>query len=229
MRIASLLPSATEIVCALGLEESLVAVTHECDYPASVRGKPVVTASVLSGTDSSRSIDRHIKRLLHQGSGIYRLDADVQLVSLEPESLEDVLTHIRLVGRLCGREQQAEELVSALRDRVRRVEERVHERPRRRVACLEWIEPPYCSGHWNPELVSIAGGLDLLGRPGRPAVPVQWADLLQADPELVVIMACGFDLKRTLQEMRKLEAQLAWKRLPAVSAGQGFAGDGGGL
>ena len=262
MRIASLLPSATEIVCALGLEESLVAVTHECDYPASVRGKPVVTASVLSGTDSSRSIDRHIKRLLHQGSGIYRLDADrlqaarpdliltqelcevcavsypiveqaarrldddVQLVSLEPESLEDVLTHIRLVGRLCGREQQAEELVSALRDRVRRVEERVHERPRRRVACLEWVDPLYCSGHWNPELVSIAGGLDLLGRPGRPAVPVRWADLLQADPEVVVIMACGFDLKRTLQEMRTLEAQLAWKRLPAVSAGQVYAVDG---
>src|SRR5919108_4990207 len=180
MRIASLLPSATEIVCALGLEDSLVAVTHECDPPASVRAKPVVTASVLSGTNTSHSIDRHIKRLLHQGSGIYtldadrlqacrpdliltqelcevcavsypiveqasrRLDGDVRLVSLEPESLEDVFTHIHLVSRLCGREQAAEVLVSALKDRVRRVEERVRDRPRRRVGCLGWVDPIYC-------------------------------------------------------------------------------------
>jgi iron complex transport system substrate-binding protein len=84
VRIASLLPSATEIVCALGLEESLVAVTHECDYPASVRSKPVVTRSVLDGKADSAQIDRHIRELVHQGSSIYTLDAD-RLARLQPD------------------------------------------------------------------------------------------------------------------------------------------------
>src|SRR5260370_26855204 len=136
MRIASLLPSATEIVCSLGLEDELVAVTHECDYPESVRAKPVLTRSVLSGMGSSGQIDRHIRELVHQGSSIYALDAGLlaalhpdliltqelcevcavsypiveraarrlgsspQLVSLEPESLEDVFQNILFVGRL---------------------------------------------------------------------------------------------------------------------------------
>src|SRR3981081_312530 len=139
MRIASLLPSATEIVCSLGMEGDLVAVTHECDYPESVRGKPVLTRSVLSGTISSGEVDRHIRELVHQGSSIYALDAQLlealhpdliltqelcevcavsypiveraarrlgsspQLVSLEPESLEDVFENIEFVGRLAGR------------------------------------------------------------------------------------------------------------------------------
>jgi iron complex transport system substrate-binding protein len=84
VRIASLLPSATEIVCALGLEESLVAVTHECDYPESVRAKPIVTRSVLDGTRESAQIDRHIRELIHQGSSIYTLDAD-RLAMLQPD------------------------------------------------------------------------------------------------------------------------------------------------
>ena len=84
MRIASLLPSATEIVCALGLEDSLVAVTHECDYPESVKTKPVVTRSVLDGNGDSAQIDRHIRELVHQGSSIYTLDAD-KLATLHPD------------------------------------------------------------------------------------------------------------------------------------------------
>src|SRR5438552_14875005 len=84
VRIASLLPSATEIVCALGLEDSLVAVTHECDYPESVRGKPVVTKSVLPGNGGGADIDRHIRELVHHGSGTYRLDAH-RLAALQPD------------------------------------------------------------------------------------------------------------------------------------------------
>src|ERR1700704_1158211 len=154
MRIASLLPSATEIVCSLGMERHLVAVTHECDYPESVRGKPVLTRSVLSGAISSGEVDRHIRELVHQGSSIYALDAQLlealhpdliltqelcevcavsypiveqaarrlgsspQLVSLEPESLEDVFENIRIVGGLVGRRDGAEDVCSSLRQRV---------------------------------------------------------------------------------------------------------------
>src|ERR1700686_2741472 len=194
MRIASLLPSATEIVCSLGLEDELVGITHECDYPDSVRTKPVLTRSVLSGASSGAEVDRHIRELVHQGSNIYALDAGLltalqpdliltqelcevcavsypiveraarrlgsspQLVSLEPESLEDVFQNILFIGRLAGRPDAAKDVCDALRRRVATVEQRVAGRRPRKVVCLEWVDPAFNCGHWTPELVTIAGG-----------------------------------------------------------------------
>src|SRR5207245_2462031 len=154
MRIASLLPSATEIVCALGLEDQLVAVTHECDFPIGVKRKPVVTASVLSPKATSGTIDRHIRRLVHEGSSIYHLDA---------------------------------------------------QREPRRVLCLEWIDPLFSSGHWTPELVALAGGQDLLGNRRQPARVIAWDEVIAAAPDVLVVMACGFSLDRSLHEMPLLE------------------------
>ncbi|TME81628.1 MAG: cobalamin-binding protein [Chloroflexi bacterium] len=237
MRIASLLPSATEIVCALGLENDLVAVTHECDYPESIRGKPVLTRSLLSGTRSGADVDRHIRELVHQGSSIYSLDAPLlealrpdliltqelcdvcavsypiveraarrlgsspQLVSLEPETLDDVFENIRVVGALAGRSDTAERLCDSLRRRVTTVEQRVAGRPRRKVVCLEWIDPPFNCGHWTPELVTIAGGDERLGVARQPAHLIDWQQVIDAEPEVVVVMACGFSLDRSLREV----------------------------
>ena len=236
MRIASLLPSATEIVCALGLEDSLVAVTHECDYPESVKTKPVVTRSVLDGKGDSAQIDRHIRELVHQGSSIYTLDADrlatlhpdviltqelcevcavsypvveraarrsstpMQLVSLEPQELADVFEHIRLVGRLADRTAEAERVVADLEGRLRDVQERVRHQPVRPVVILEWINPPFNAGHWTPGLVTMAGGRDLLGIPGRPAHPIEWKAVIESHPEVLVVSACGLSLERSLAE-----------------------------
>jgi len=236
VRIASLLPSATEIVCALGLEDSLVAVTHECDYPESVKTKPVVTRSVLDGKGDSAQIDRHIRELVHQGSSIYTLDADrlatlhpdviltqelcevcavsypvveraarrsstpMQLVSLEPQELADVFEHIRLVGRLADRTAAAERVVAALDGRLRDVQERVRNQPVRPVVILEWIDPPFNAGHWTPGLVTMAGGRDLLGIPGRPAHPIEWKAVIESHPEVLVVSACGLSLERSLAE-----------------------------
>jgi iron complex transport system substrate-binding protein len=236
VRIASLLPSATEIVCALGLEESLVAVTHECDYPESVKGKPVVTRSVLEATAGSAEIDRHIRELIHQGSSIYALDADrlaalrpdliltqelcevcavsyplvekaarlsstrAQLVSLEPERLADVFEHVRLVGRLTDRRAEAERVVSDLERRLGQVQRSVSDRPLRPVVMLEWIDPPFNAGHWTPGLVAMAGGRDLLGTAGRPAHAVEWAAVIDARPDLLVISACGLSLERSVAD-----------------------------
>jgi iron complex transport system substrate-binding protein len=249
MRIASLLPSATEIVCSLGLEDELVAVTHECDYPESVRAKPVLTRSVLSGASSSGEVDRHIRELVHQGSSIYALDAELlealhpdliltqelcevcavsypiveraarrlgsspQLVSLEPESLEDVFENIRFVGGLVGRRDAAEQVGDSLRRRVATVEQRVAGRPRRTVVCLEWIDPPFNCGHWTPELVTIAGGDERLGAARQPAHPIEWQQVIDADPEVVVVMACGFSLERSLREV-----EAARRRFDALRA-----------
>src|SRR3981081_2271249 len=192
------------------MEGDLVAVTHECDYPESVRGKPVLTRSVLSGTTSGAEVDRHIRELVHQGSSIYALDAQLlealhpdltltqelcevcavsypiveratrrlgsspQLVSLEPESLEDVFQNILFVGRLVGRPDAAEDICNALRRRVATVERRVAGRPTRSVVCLEWVDPPFNCGHWTPELVSMAGGHARAGGGGARGGPGRW-------------------------------------------------------
>ena len=244
MRIVSLLPSATEIVCALGLEDELVGITHECDYPPSVRGKPVVTASVLPDAPSSRDIDRHIRQLVHQGSSIYtldgerlhelrpdliltqelcevcavsypiveraarRLEASTQLVSLEPETLDDVFDNIRTVGQLTQRRDQAAAVVTGLRNRVTAVQEQIAGPPRRRIICLEWVDPLYNCGHWTPQLVQLAGGDDLLGTAGEPAHPVDAHAVARRRPEIVVVMACGFGLERSLQEIRRANGRL---------------------
>jgi len=262
LRIASLLPSATEIVCALGLEDQLVAVTHECDYPPSVRSKPVVTGSVVPSDLPSAEIEHHIRRLVHQGSSIYTLDAEQlerlqpdliltqelcavcavsyplvekaarrldgprEIVSLEPERLEDLFEHIRLVGRRTGREAAAREVVHDLRARLDRVRRLVERRPRRRVVCLEWIEPLYNAGHWTPELVEQAGGHDPLGSPGEPSRPIEWSQVVAAAPEVLVVMPCGFSLNRTLREMSALARLPGWTEQPAVRAGEVYGIDG---
>jgi iron complex transport system substrate-binding protein len=245
VRIVSLLPSATEIVCALGLEDQLVAVTHECDYPASVRGKPVVTSSILEGAGSSPEIDRHIRRLVHEGSSIYaldaprlqslqpdliltqelcdvcavsypivehaarRLDAGTQLISLEPESLADVYQNILTVASLTQRASRARSLLDQLAGRIRMVQERVGQRPRRPIVCLEWVDPLYNCGHWTPGLVQLAGGEELLGTPNRPARPIDRHELIDARPEVVVVMACGFGLERSLREVQSAGLSVA--------------------
>lgn len=262
MRIASLLPSATEIVCALGLEDDLVAVTHECDFPDGVRSKPVVTASVLAPGQTSPSVDRHIRRLVHEGSSIYRLDADrlealqpdlvltqelcavcavsypivetaarrlgghTQVVSLEPESLSDVFGHVHLVGRLTGRRSEATAVVARLQRRIAAVTRALQAREPRRVLCLEWIDPLFGSGHWTPELVGLAGGQVLLGNPGRPARVISWEEVATAAPDVIVVMACGFSLDRSLEEMPLLERGPGWADLPAVQSGDVYVVDG---
>lgn len=255
LRIASLLPSATEIVCALGLEDELVAVTHECDYPPSVRGKPVVTSSILEGNGSSAEIDRHIRRLVHEGSSIYaldadrlqslqpdliltqelcevcavsypiveravrRLDAETQLVSLEPESLGDVYQNITTVAQLTDRPGRAVTLLDQLRNRIQKVQERVGVRPQRRTVCLEWVDPLYNCGHWTPGLVELAGGAELLGTPNRPARAIERSELIEARPEVVVVMACGFGLERSLREVEQVD-------LPAIDGAELWVVDG---
>jgi iron complex transport system substrate-binding protein len=238
------LPSATEIVYALGLEDALVGVTHECDFPSSARQKQVVTSSVLSHVRESGEIDHHIRRLVHGGSSIYALDADqigalrpdiiltqelcevcavsypiveqaakrlegsTQLVSLEPETLDDLYRNIATIGALTGRQAQAAALVASLASRVKAVSMRVAGRPRRRVVCLEWVDPLFNCGHWTPQLVEIAGGDELLGSRGRPAQVIEASAVSQGRPEVIVVMACGFDLQRSIEEVERCHGTL---------------------
>jgi iron complex transport system substrate-binding protein len=262
MRIVSLLPSATEIVYALGLGECLVGVTHECDFPEAARALPVLTASALPAAGSSAEIDRHVRRSLHAGSSLYALDAellerlapdliltqelcqvcavsyeivaraakrlrgDPRVVSLEPSSLEDVYATIETVAALAGVPERAVTLIAALRARANALAARVSGRPRARTLVLEWTDPPMSGGHWTPGLVDLAGGLPLLADPGANSRVLEWAAIAAADPDVVLVAPCGFDLARTLTAIEELESIPQWRELRALREGRAYAIDG---
>ena len=268
MRIVSLLPSATEIVCAIGLGDELVGVTHECDFPPEVVGKPIITRSVHDlTTTSSREIHRLVAASTHGGSSLYVLDeaalaaaepdliltqelcrvcavsyrevneaaraidAEITVVSLEPSSIEGILNTIATVGAMTEAEDAALDLVESLRERLGAVEERVQARReagRRapRVVGLEWLDPPFTAGHWVPEQIRRAGGWDLLGSDGEKSHQTTWDAVSEVDPEMLLLMPCGFHLAETIREWSRTKRPPGYADIHAVRRDQVFALDG---
>lgn len=263
MRIVSLLPSATEIVCALGLQEHLVGVTHECDWPADVTRLPNVTRSSIPHDAGSGEIDALVRDQLHTQQALYTLDmplleslrpnlivtqalCDVcavtddevqaaakslstrpQVVNLAPRSLGDVLDCLHLVAQAAGVKDRSAQVIADLRTRVEAVAARsATVRSRSRVVLLEWLDPPFSCGHWTPELIELAGGLELLGRAGQTSRTLRWSEVEAAQPEAIVVACCGFDIARTRQDLIALEAVSEWHRLPAVRNGRVHVVDG---
>ncbi len=263
MRICSLLPSATEIVCALDLGKQLVAVSHECDYPKYVLSKPKATHSLLlTAKMRSSQIDGIVSHHMVKGHSLYGLDTELleklkpeliltqelcgvcavsydevlraarilegnpRIVSLEPRNLEEILGNILLVGELTNRKNYAEKLVGQLRSRMDKMSSHtraVKNRPR--VFCMEWIDPPWASGHWIPEMVHIAGGFDGLGRSDEPSRRIEWKSVVEYAPEIIVVMPCGFDVRRTVRESVTLAVYPGWRDLPAVKEDRVYAVD----
>ena len=268
MRIVSLLPSATEIVCALGLIDELVGVTHECDFPDDVVGLPVLTHDATDAPGAtSREIHRRVAAATHGGSSLYLLDeaaleaaepdliltqelcsvcavsyrevndvaraidADIEVVSLEPTSIEGIFHAISTVGALTGAEDAAVEAIAELRERLAGVERRVAERREQgvaapRVAAVEWLDPPFAAGHWVPEQVRRAGGWEVLGEAGAPSVETTWAAVADVDPAVLVLMPCGYHLPETVAEWARTERPAEWDGLAAVRADAVVAVDG---
>lgn len=268
MRIVSLLPSATEIVFAIGLGDELVGVTHECDWPPEVVGKPAMTRSVhdldAAGGDE---IHRLVTRAIHGGSSLYALDAaaleaaqpdliltqelcrvcavgytevnevaraidaDISVVSLEPTTIEGILNTITTVGAMTEAEDAALDLVESLRRRLGAVEKRVAERreagaPSPRVVGLEWLDPPFAAGHWVPEQIRRAGGWDLLGEIGQPSAETSWDVVASVDPEMLLLMPCGYHLAETIAGWARTPRPPGWPDLVAAQRGHVFALDG---
>ena len=268
MRIVSLLPSATEIVFALGLGDELVGVTHECDWPPEAADIPVVTRSTHDlASLSSREIDRLVGASIHGGSSLYELDeaaleaaapdliltqelcavcavsyhqvnevaraidAEISVVSLEPTSIEGILNSIATVGAMAEAEDEALDVVAGLRGRLKRLETRLAKRRADgqapvRVVAVEWLDPPFVVGHWVPEQIRRSGGWDLLGREGEKAVPTTWQAIRDVDPEMLLLMPCGFHLNDTVAEWNATPKPPFWSELEAVRRGQVFAVDG---
>ncbi len=148
-----------------------------------------------------------------------------KIISLNPRSLSDVLDDVTRVGAATGRDALAASIVKSLSGRIERI---AHRKPdyRPRVVCLEWFEPLYVAGHWVPEMVTLAGGHDVLGRIGEPSFKVEWSAVRQAKPDLLLLMPCGFDVRRTLKESTPLRNLDGWQELPAVKAGRVYAFNG---
>lgn len=263
-RIISLIASATEIVCALGFEESMVGRSHECDYPRSVEKLPVCSSSKADVDGSSRAIDDQVRAIVADALSVYRVDAallddlaptviitqtqcevcavslkDVEqavcelvasepkIVSLEPMDLGDVFKDIRTVAAALGRPERAERLNAGLTARLDAIRERssgLGARPV--VACIEWIDPLMHAENWVPELVEIAGGTVMVGEPGRHSGYFEFERMIEADPDVIAVMPCGFDIPRTAAEMPPLAAQPGWSELSAVRNDRVFLTDG---
>ena len=263
-RIASLLPSTTEIVCALGQGAALVGRSHECDFPPEVAALPALTEPKLDARAASRAIDDRVKQLVREGLSVYRVDAerlralapsvvltqeqcdvcaaspkDVEaalcawtggrprVVSLAPQTLGDVWRDLVTVATALGVPERGELLAQQLANRVTHVSERtLRIRPQPRVATIEWTEPLMAAGNWVPELVALAGGTNVFGETGRQSSWLEWDALRAADPDVIVVLPCGFDLARTRREMGPLAAQTGFGELRAVRAGRVFLTDG---
>ncbi len=155
------------------------------------------------------------------------LPSPPRVLSLNPSTLDDVLADIERIGEAIGRPQEAGALVEQLRARLQAVliqVARAGTHPR--VACIEWLDPMYAAGHWVPDMVACAGGVDVLGKAGAPSAPITWKQLKDARPDVLVIMPCGFPIARTRREIVRLTKQPGWKTLPAVKAGRVFLADG---
>ncbi len=263
-RIISLLPSATEMLFALGLEAEVRAVTHECDYPAGALTKPHITRSLLAPDLSSGEIDAAVReQLVADAHSLYAIDRPLlaeiaptlivtqrlcevcavaydavveavrslpqrpQIVNLEPERLDDVLRDITTVGAATQREAEAAALVAALRQRVEAVRQRVAlAQTCPRVAFIEWLDPIFCGGHWNPELIALAGGEDGLGRVGERSEQIPWQRVAAYRPEVMIIAACGFTEERSRQDEPLLRAYPGFADLPCARAGRVHFVDG---
>jgi iron complex transport system substrate-binding protein len=264
VKICSFLPSATEIAFALGLGDSVVGVTHECDFPPAAKSRRIVVKSAVDQDRcTSGEIDRVVAEHLRSGESVYTIDleqlraadpdiiltqelCDVcavdyrevegaarllggkpRIISLAPGTLSDVIRDIETVGAATGRSAEAREFTRRLKEQIERVRERAANSDLRpRVACIEWLDPLYSAGHWVPEMVEIAGGENGLGEKGRPSRRFDWEELVAFSPEVLVLMPCGFDVARTLQEIHLLERLPGWNQLAAVANRRIFVVDG---
>jgi len=154
------------------------------------------------------------------------LERTPRVLSLDATNLAGVFRDIAAIGTATGRDAEASRLVEMLNGRLAEVQALVQGEAPRRVACLEWLDPLYCAGHWVPEMVGRAGGTDLLGKAGSPSTKVSWEQVRDARPDVLVLMPCGFDINRTLAELDRLTSRPGWADLPAVRAGLVYAVEG---
>jgi len=272
-RIASFLPSSTEILYEVGAGDQITGVTHECNYPDDARNKPrVINSSFDAAIMSSREIDNTIVGLTHRGEDIYTVDEKELKVSrpdliiaqgvcevcapftkeidraksvlgyepdvlvLDPHDLDDILTSIMDVAKRVGRLDEGIKVVESLVNRINNIKRRVEERRTKNnnfvnnkkkddpsIVCIEWIDPFFSAGHWIPQMVDIAGGHNGLSTRGQPSRRISLEQIVEFNPDKIILMPCGFDVDRTLKEAKLLDNLSNWNSLEAVQRNEVYA------
>jgi iron complex transport system substrate-binding protein len=263
LRIVSLLPSATEIVFALGLGEELVGVSHECDFPEAAKFKPkMIEIAFDTRLLESERIDRLVNEYVGRGEKLYKIRFDdfreanpdvvitqelcdvcaigtddvleavnqlgksVTVVSLDPHSLNDIKNDVRKVAKAVGCPEKAERTISELEAKAEGIRKQTENAERPRVFCVEWLKPIMNAGHWVPEMVEYAGGMDSLAVRGKPSGYVEWSSLLKYDPDVIVLMPCGFTTRKTVEQAKRFFELPGVQDLSAVRSQRVYATDG---
>ena len=265
MKIASLLPSSTEIAFALGLGENIVGVSHECDFPEEAKSKPVLTRSKINAFKRSDEIDKDVADLAKNGLSVYDIDdrklaelnpdiiltqdqcevcavslKDVQkavnnficnarIVSLKPQTLSDILNDIKTIGIAANKEEEANALIENLNIRINNIKNKlnkINNTKKPKVCCIEWIEPVFTAGNWTPELVEIAGGINMFSRTGKHSQKIRLGEILKEQPDKIVIAPCGFKVYQTMNDLNMLTSKPEWKELNAVKNNEVYVVDG---
>ena len=261
-RIVSFLPSATELLYELEVEDRLYGVTHECLFPEDAKSKPQVISSVIdSDRLSSKEIDQTTCQLLKDGKDIFVLNeenlrkANPDLIisqetcevcaaytnqvnkavhilqrkpmthSMDPHNLEEIIESVTELGKIVQKEDRANKIVESLRKRLDKIKNlQTNENPK--VLAIEWIEPFFTAGHWVPEMIEAAGGINLISKIGEHSRRMSISEIKNADPDIIILMPCGFDTKRTISEYNQiLKNSQEWNNLRAVKNGRVFAVD----
>jgi iron complex transport system substrate-binding protein len=265
MRIVSLVPSATELLFALGLGDEVTAVTHECDYPPEARDRARVTRDIIGPGLDAAAIDRAVRELTEEGRSIYeldeaalerlqpdlivtqalctvcavsyddvreiaaRLESEPRVISLDPHTLGEVLGDVRTLAEATDTKDAGVDLVHDAATRIDRVRLAVRASAPVPVAALEWLDPVFTAGHWTPQLIEYAGGIDVIGLPGEPSERRTWEEVAAAQPEVVVVMPCGYDAERAAEEAYDYADELETlgaRRVVAVDASAYFSRPG---
>ena len=250
MRICSLLPSATEMLFALGLGDRVVGVSHECDFPAAARGLRVLTRCAFDSSNLTQGqIDGAVRELARSGKSLYEIDDEAlgeanpdlivtqdlchvcaitpaevdratarlankpEVISLNPSTIEDVFNDMMRIADAAG--VAGLPVVEPLQARVKAIAPLSLAPAKPTVGCVEWLEPLWRTGHWVPEMVQLAGGDEVLAALGKPSRPLEWAELQDRDPEILVMMPCGCDLIRTREAFSRVRERYPWEDLKA--------------
>lgn len=261
-RIVSLLASGTEIVAGLGLENHLVGISHECDFPPDLMDRPRVSRPRFDPASlSSGQIDAAVRDAMAEHGSVYQLDAatlarldpdliltqavcevcavpssgvretvrelglEATVLSLDAHTIGDIMATVRVVAASAGVPERGEAYASALEARLMAVRSAVAEAERPRVLAMEWLDPPFVPGHWVPEMIEAAGAVCLAGKVGRPSAQAEWADLAGLDPDVLVVMPCGYGLDAAREDADRHTDRLLAVAPRAIAANRAWVVD----
>ena len=263
MKIASLLPSCTEIAYALGLGDNIIGVSHECDFPEQAKSKPVLTKSKINPLGKSDQIDKEVLNIVKQGLSVYDIYEDklkelnpdliltqdqcevcavslkdvqqavkksicnAKIISLQPETLQNILNNIITIGKQTYKEQEAQELIKNLKSRINYIERKTEYLTNKPKVCvIEWIEPLMIAGNWVPELIEIAGGVNIISEHGKHSPKTKIEKILDYQPDKIIITPCGFKVYQTINDLDFLTEKPEWNQLNAVKNNEVYIIDG---